>query len=196
MLLMQDGKPKAYTKRDQNFFVLDLVIPGKIMQVNGIANATRTTGWGKLTHLDSRSKKVQVWQTRFGHVSNTRIICASKLLTGMGDFNADYNKAEIYSNFEVSKSEDLTINNADLSFKQQIILKASKITDSRSDFDKIYELYIGSKQTRIVYRQKPMISTNKRLEKVHINFWGPHDLAFLSESVYVVILICEKTGKI
>ena len=40
-----------------------------------------------------------------------------------------------------------------------------------------------------------MISTNKKLDKVYIDFLGPYDLASLSGSVYVPILICEKTTK-
>ena len=149
---MQDGKPIAHARRDRNLFVLDLATPGKIMQVNGIANATTTTGRGRPTHLVSRSKKVRVWQRRFGHASNARIICASKLLTGIGDFSTNYDPAEICSNSEASESEDLISDNADLPSEQQITLKASKITDSASDFDKICEPCIGSKQTCVVCR--------------------------------------------
>ena len=115
---MQDGKPIVHAKRDQNLFVLDFAIPGKIMQVNGIANATTTTSQGRLTYLISYSKKVQVWHRRFGYASNARIICASKLLTRIEDFNTNYNSAEIYSNSKASESENLTIDNANLPSKQ------------------------------------------------------------------------------
>ena len=40
-----------------------------------------------------------------------------------------------------------------------------------------------------------MTSTNKKLEEVDLDFWGPHDLASLSRSVYTAILICLKTRK-
>ena len=136
-----------------------------------------TTSWEKLTQLVSNSKKVQVRHRRFGYTSNARIICSSKLLTGIENFSADYNLTEIYSNFEKSKSEDLTIDNIDLPSKQQITLKASKITDSGSDSDKICKPYIRNKQTCIVCRQKPRTSTNKKLEEVHVDLWGPYDLA-------------------
>ena len=76
-----------------------------------------TTGQGRLTHLVSHNKKVRVWHRRFGHASNARIICASKLLIEIGDFSANYDLAEIYSNFEASELEDLTINNANLPSK-------------------------------------------------------------------------------
>lgn len=41
-----------------------------------------------------------------GHTSNARIFRVSKLLTGIGDFNAEYNSEEIYSNSKQSKSNN------------------------------------------------------------------------------------------
>ena len=40
-----------------------------------------------------------------------------------------------------------------------------------------------------------MTSTNKKLEEVHVDFWGSYDPASLSRNVYAAILICEKTKK-
>lgn len=88
----------------------------------------------------------------------------------MGNFSANYNSAEIYSNFKASELKDLTIDNADLLFKNQITLKTLKSTDSRSDFDKICKLYIESKQICVVCKQKLIISINKKLEEVHLTF--------------------------
>ena len=97
MTLMQSGQPIAHARRDQNLFILDLAIPNKAMQV---------TECGRPTHLVSKNKKVRVWHWRFGHASNARIIRASKLLIGMGDFNSAYNPTEVYSNSEQSGSDD------------------------------------------------------------------------------------------
>ena len=41
-----------------------------------------------------------------------------------------------------------------------------------------------------------MTSTNKKLEEVYIDFWGPHNSVFLSRSIHMTISICEKTRKI
>ena len=138
---MQDNKLIAYARKNRNLFILDLAMSGKIMP---------TTSQKRPTHLVSYSKKVQVWHKRFRYASNARIICTSKLSIEMREFSANYDPAEIYSNFEASESEDLTIDNANLLSKQQIILKASKITDSGSDFDEICKLCIESKQTRVI----------------------------------------------
>lgn len=60
---------------------------------------------------------MQVWYERFGYAINTKIINILKLLTGIRDLSANYDLVKIYNNFEVSKLEDLIINNAKLSFK-------------------------------------------------------------------------------
>lgn len=87
----------------------------------------------------------------------------------MENFNSNFNLIEIYSNSKISKSEDYTNDNIDLAFKQQITLKASKITDSRSGFNKIYKPYIEIKQIYIVCRQKPIIFIYEKLKKVYID---------------------------
>ena len=61
---------------------------------------------------------MQVWYKRFGYISNARIICVSKLLPRIKDFNTNYNSVKIYRNFEIFELEDLTYNNANLSSKQ------------------------------------------------------------------------------
>ncbi len=202
MLLMQDGVPIAHAKRDRNLFILDLAAARKVMQVN--TQAMITTRQGRPMYLVSRVKKVCIWHRRFGHVSNTRVIWVSKLLTEMGDFSENYDPVEIYSDFKASELEesldspDLINNdstNADTAIETQHgrLMKASKITDS--DFDEIYEPYMESKQTRVVRRYKPMIPAEEKLEEVHVDLWWSHDLPSLSGSVYAAILICEKTRK-
>ncbi len=61
-----------------------------------------------LTHLVSKNKQVRVWHQQLGHASNARIIKASKLLFGMGNFNAKYHPSEIYSNSEYEDSDNGT----------------------------------------------------------------------------------------
>lgn len=125
---------------------------GKIIQVNKIANAIITTGQRRSTYLVSYSKKIRVWHKRFRYTGNARIICASNLLTRIRDFSANYNQAKIYSNFETSESENLIIDNFDLPSKKRITLKALKITDCRSDFDKICKPYKEKKQIHVIYK--------------------------------------------
>lgn len=138
------------------------------------------TGRSKPTHLVSRIKKICIWHRRFGHASNARVIWALKLLTGIGDFSENYDPAEIYSNFEAPKLEK-SLNSANLIANNPtdtstaiktlhgILMKASKITNTNSDFDEICEPYMGSKQTWVIRWYKPMTLTKKKLEKIHIN---------------------------
>ena len=74
-------------------------------------------------------------------------------------------------------------------------LQASRVTYSSSDFDKIYKLCVGSKQMRVVRQQKPLTPAKDKLELEHVEFWGPHNPALVSGSIYVSILMCEKTRK-
>lgn len=200
MMPMQDGILIAHARKDWNLFILDLTTPGKVMQVN--VKVMMTTGRGRPTHLVSRIKKVRIWHKRFGHVSNARIIRASKLLTRMGNFNEEYDPAEIYSDSKASEPKEIfTDIDADNSnpvetpatgpAETPITMKAFKIFNS--DIDQIYEPYVGSKQTPVVRRYKPMTPIEKILHEVHVNLWGSHDPLSLSGSTYAAILVCEKS---
>lgn len=173
------------------------------MQVN--MKAMITIGQGRLTHLVSRIKKVCIWHRRFEHPSNVKVIWVLKLLTEMGDFGKNYEVTEIYSDSEASEPEksfdnpnpinnDSTDADTTIETQHKRLMKASKITDS--DFDEICEPYVGSKQTRVVHRYKPMTPVEEKLEEVHVDLWGPHNPASLSSSMYVAILKCEKTRKL
>lgn len=110
MTLMQGGQEIARARRDRNLFVLDLATPNRAMQTLSSGKAMTAQGRGRPTHLVSRNKRFRVWHRRMGHASNARIIRASKLLIGMGDFNAEYNPAEVYSDSEQSDSDNDTDN--------------------------------------------------------------------------------------
>ena len=153
-------------------------------------HAMMTKGQGRPIHLVSQSKKVRIWHRKFGHASNARIISASKLLAGMGEFGTTYDQAEIYSDSEASKPEDV-----DAEPESHNTLRASRITDSGSDFGEICEPCVESKQTRIVRRQKLMTPSEDKLEEVHLDLLGPHDPSSLTDSTYASILMCEKTRK-
>lgn len=107
---MQDGILIAHARKDQNLFILELAAPGKVIQVN--IQAIMTIEQGSLMHLVSYIKKVHIWHRRFEYASNTKVIRASKLLTGIGDFSENYNPAKIYSDSKASKLEK-SLNNPD-----------------------------------------------------------------------------------
>lgn len=59
MRLMQGGQEIAWAKKIRNFFILDLALPNKAMQISLLAIATKRHE--KPTHLVSWNKWVQVW---------------------------------------------------------------------------------------------------------------------------------------
>ena len=105
MTLVHGGNPIVHMRRDQNLFILDLITPRKVLQVSN-AKATATVSQNRPTHLISKNKRVRIWHQRIGHASNSRIIRASKLISGMGNFNTKYGLSEIYSNSKYEDSDD------------------------------------------------------------------------------------------
>lgn len=91
-------------------------------------------------HLVIHSKKERIWHKRFGHLSNAQIICTSKLLAGIGEFNIIYNLIKIYSNSKASKPKD-----ANIKTKPKASLQVSKITNFGLNFDKICKPCIKNK---------------------------------------------------
>lgn len=97
----------------------------------------------------------------FQYINNACIIWVSKLLARIKEFGIIYNLAKIYSNFEVSKPENIDPkpkSNVELNAKSNIepktslhtILWTSSVNNFRFHFVEIYKFYIKSKQTYIV----------------------------------------------
>lgn len=61
--------------------------------------------------------------------------------------------------------------------------------------NKLCTLYVGSKSTRVVKRNKSITATSNKLEEVHSDLWGPDDPSSQSGSTYAAILMCEHTRK-
>lgn len=191
---MQNDVLITHAKIDRKLFILDLAAPRKVMQVN--IQAMMIRGRGKPTHLVSYIKKIRIKQRRFGHVSNARVIRASKLLTRMGDIGKNYDFAEIYSDSKASllkksinNPNSIDIDSTKTNIAIETMIKVSKITNS--NFDEICKPYIENKQTRVMRRYKPITPTEEKLEEVHIDLSRPHNPPSLSTSMYVAILMCE-----
>ncbi len=186
MTLMQQGKVIALAKRTRNLFTLDLAHPGRAMAVTiqpkamAIAKRARAmaiTGRGRPTHLVSQNKRIRLWHRRLAHVSNARVVRASKLVGGIDlGPTKEYDPAEVFVDSEdsddsgddpQSPSEEET----DPSFARQI--RAN--TDDNDPPDKLCTPCVGSESTRVVRRNKSMTPTTEKLEEVHADLWGPHD---------------------
>lgn len=188
MTLVQFGRTIAQARRDRNLFILDLATPNKAMQV---------TGRGRPTHLVSKNKRVRVWHRRFVHASNARIIRAPKLLTGMGDFNKEYDPTEIYSDSEQPSSDNddaADLDQPDTTQTDQLpatsnTAMSSLLTTPDNDFDSLCTPCIASKQTRVVVQNKAMTKAKEKLDEVHVDLWGPHYPPSLSGKTYAAILV-------
>lgn len=66
-------------------------------------------------------------------------------------------------------------------------------TNDSNVLDKLCTLCIRSKLTRIVRRNKSMTPTTNKLEEVHADLWGLHNLSSQSGSTYIAILIYENS---
>lgn len=146
MTLMQEQQEIAQARRDRNLFVLDLSMPNKIMQTTLPPRVMTAQGRGRSTHIVSTNKRVRVWHRRMGHASNARIIQASKLLTEMGNFNAKYNPAKIYSDSKQSQSD--SDDDAMKEGPELLIAFGTHFADN--NFDSLCISCLASKQPRVV----------------------------------------------
>ena len=177
MTLMRGGRTIARSKRSYNLFTLDLAMPGQIM--SAINRAMAITGRGRPTQLVSKNKRIHLWHQQLAHVSNARVVRASKLVEGIDLSPAkEYDPTEVFVDSEDSdNSEDDsrakptlaqqytsdTSEKVDPGFAHQI--KSS--IDDNNTLDKLCTPCVGSKSTRVVRRNKNMIPTTSKLEEVH-----------------------------
>ena len=70
----------------------------------------------------------------------------------------------------------------------------SNINDNNV-LDKFCILYVESKSTQAIRKNKNMTSTINKLKKVHVNLWGLYDFFSQSGSTYTVIFMYEYTQK-
>lgn len=181
MILMQTGHLITHTKRDRNIFVLEVATPNKAMQI---------TGRGQPTYLVSKSRKIRVWHCRFGHASNAKIIKASKLWTGMGNFSKVYDPTKVYSNSKQSNNNPSDNKGLVPTAKVSLLVPSPD-----NNFDSLCTPCIASKQTRIVIKNKPLSKASEKLNEVHVDLWGPHYPLSLLGKTYTAILLDAKTRK-
>ena len=186
MTLIQVDQAIAYARYDQNLFIVSLTIPDKVMQA---------TGCGRSTHLVTKHKKIKIWHQRFRHASNTRTVRALKPLTGMRNFNNAYNPIKIYSNLKQSNSKYKSNHDND-HLQVPVLAKMLLLAIStNNNFDSICTSCIASKQTLVIIQNQPMKKANEKLNKIHIDLWGPDDPPFLSKKTYAGIQLNAKTQK-
>ena len=205
MTLMKDGKVIAHARRNRNLFTLELAQPGRAMAtiktVSIQPRAMAITGQGRLTHFVSQNKRIRLWHRQLAHISNARVVRASKLVDGidLDNNNKEYNPAEVLIDSDDSDMSELSDPDEE-PLTQHPSAKATPTTVVRqirtedSDvLDKLCTPCVGSKSTQVVRRNKSMTPTTDKLEEVHADLWGPHDPPSQSGSTYAAILMCEHT---
>lgn len=70
------------------------------------------------------------------------------------------------------------------------------INNINSNFDSLCLSCMANKQIQVVICNKPMTKIDRKLNKVHVKFWGPHHPFSLSSKAYTTILLVAKTPKI
>ncbi len=164
---MRHGVVIAQAKRHQNLFILDRAIPETVKKVKNLVMAT---GKGRPTHLVSKNKQVRIWHRLLGHASNARVIRASKLVDGFETEDKEYDPTEVFIDSDTEDDDDtlsgpiISDPNAPTKHPSEFAANAS---ETNSGFDHICGLFVGSKSTRVVIRNKNITSTKERLEEVH-----------------------------
>lgn len=95
---------------------------------------------------------------------------------------------------DVSDSEEPLTMLSGMKVTPTTVVCQTKIKDP-DILDKLCTPYIRNKSTRVVKRNKSMTATSNKLEEIHANLWGPHDLPSQSRSTYIAILMCEYMRK-
>ena len=123
-----------------------------------------------------------------GHISNARIVKASRMLKSItvddDDTIIDNNSN---SSTDGSDNENLENKKGNESTNMAIIIK-------EQDFDDLCDPYIESKHTQII-NHKPMTLITQKLKGVHGDLWRPHNSAYFIGSQYGVLLLNEFTQK-
>lgn len=206
MTLIQKNQAIAYIRRNWNLFILDLVIANKVMQVQQTKNTQANTSnnsnkaivirsQGQLTHLVSKNKQVKIWLHRLGYASNTKVIWASKFFIRMRDFSAKYNLIKVYSNLEYSKFDLKIKNQPKAIYKNNLTSNNLVQIATKDNFNSICLPCIATKQICRTDYNKMMTKIDKKLDKIHVNLWGPHYSTLLLEKTYAAILLDTKTQK-
>lgn len=153
---------------------------------------------GYPTHFVSQNKQICIWHCRLTHISNARVIRASKLVEGINLALTDkkYDPMEVLINSEDFDmfEDEITDSQSNVDINPPLIIVASAYQDD-NEMDKLCAPYIESKSTQVMRQNKTITPTTEKLEKVHTDLWGPHNPLSQSGIVYAAIFICKHTQR-
>lgn len=108
IILMKNEKIIALAKKEQNFFILDLVHPNKTMATISL-RVMAMTGQRQLIHLVSQNNCIYLWHWYLVYITNVCIIRASKLVDSI-NFNIKNKKYKLAEVIIDSNTLDFNIN--------------------------------------------------------------------------------------
>ena len=123
MLLKQGGKTIKLAIKKKNLFILNIQILGKTMLVKERRKPTK---------FFSKNPQIKFWHRRLGHISNAKIVGASKLTDSINISEEDHIEEEFSSNFEKDNERE----NLELPTTMLIVASASR--DDSDNCEKTY----------------------------------------------------------
>lgn len=128
-------------------------------------------GWGRLTYRISQNKRICIWHYCLTHISNTRIVRASKLVNSIDlNIGKEYDPIEILVDLDNLYASNV-VDHKDSIFDNISIMPdviAYQTTDIHI-FDKLYISCIANKSTRTIRRDTNMTSTTNILAKAYVH---------------------------
>ena len=160
---------------------------------------------GTLTHLKGVTPMQHLWHRRFRHASHARVKLASTMVNGLFLHQMDepYEAGnQSISDLEHLSPEDSECLSPDMeSHSAEGLSHLSSCTTEPlaallpdDNPQNVCIPCVQSKQTRIV-QHTPMRITNRILERLHSDLWGPHDPESLGGSSYAVVLVDDYSKK-
>lgn len=180
---MRNRKVIIQAKKDWNLFTLKLAKLDRVIttiKTISILSKVMAIYWqGQPTYFKSQTKHICLWYCWLVYISNAQFVRASKLINGINlrcDNNKKYNFAELLTDLDnldassISDFEKLSTipPGIEFTYTKTAVVFQTKTEDS-DILDKSWILYVGSKSTRIIRRNKNMTVTFNKLKKVHAN---------------------------
>lgn len=175
MILKQRESILGVASRKKNLFVFETGCTKRAMLIQGR---------GQLIYYLSINPKIRLWDHRFRHTSNARVVQAFKLVNKI-----DFGEA---TSFNESHFSDFKPENKNSDNKLTIINKVTE--NDLKCIEQLCEACIKCKYTRIV-KSKKMTPTTRVLQKVYVDLWGLHKPIFISENNYMDLLFDKFTQK-
>lgn len=84
--------------------------------------------------------------------------------------------------------------NNDNNYLETIVISLNKVINSSEVVEKLYNLCIESKDTKII-KYKKITPITRKLQEIYGDLWRSHNLPLLSRNIYTAVLLNKFTRK-